>query len=767
MVGFVRKNKNAFILTICILLHTMILYGICDFYKTMETYGDELIYYGIARSLFYGQGVKVHGVLFQFQNLAYCYFLVPFFLISDSILRMQVITLANSFLMSLSILPVWFICKELKLKKQYAWCAIILVMVWPDMFTAATMMSENLYWVLSLTALYFCIKAVLCSKKKYSCIAAVSCYLAYFCKEVAICFALAYIAFYVLYPCVDGLLGSNDLQKESTKVLKRIECSYKNFWQNKTWLNLLVFIISYGLCNLFFKKILFKEIESIYSSAIDFSFLADKYSIFYVIYSFIYYLLASILAFLVYPVLYPIVHFRKIGQAAQKVFFYVWLLFIGTVIVILFTITVREDLGKLMPRIHLRYIASMIGLFLPVFFKSVSDIEGDQKYIRKSRKSIVIACMSFWIVFVFLYKGIFGGCVTENAALGFSQYLSSHIENISINDDNAVIFYPAAMIISIGLGGLFVIWNWFEHFKKKYFVFTLFLSFFVLSVCDFSAGICNLYKYYIVDEQQVREMGLINSYFKNTGLQEKRIMFLCKNWGTKNAKIFDTYFDGINAFEMSYKALIDTIYERRGESIQISEVDFHEEVWGIPYELDEIDYFIASQDSVNLNSVIKNLEMIPQISGKNFVVYKNTNTSKISLPVDKFVEINFDEERYNAPLFIQSGISQCEGDFSWTDGNKMQVRMFVANTVKSLDVHFYLTGIFNGQQKVIVYQEENVIFDGVLSEEREFEFELSPVNGDCSFQVYYPDAVSPYDLGISGDERKLAVSLKKITFEKK
>ena len=118
MSGFVRKNKNAVILVVCILLHTVVLYGICNFRKSIETYGDELLYYSIARSLFLGQGIMVHGVPSHFQNLAYSFYLMPFFYISNGILRMKVITLANSFLISLSVIPVWFLCKELKLKEK-------------------------------------------------------------------------------------------------------------------------------------------------------------------------------------------------------------------------------------------------------------------------------------------------------------------------------------------------------------------------------------------------------------------------------------------------------------------------------------------------------------------------------------------------------------------------------------------------------------------------------------------------------------------------
>lgn len=766
MSGFVKKYKNVIVLSICILLHTVFLYGICDFRKSIETYGDELVYYSIARSLFYGKGLKVHGVSFQFQNLAYSYFLVPFFYISNSVSRIHVITLANAFLMSLSIIPVWFICKELKLKKKYTWFVVILVMVWPDMFTAGTMMSENLYWVLSLTAMYYCIKAILSCKKSYSCIAAIFCYLAYFCKEVAICFALAYVVSSILTPCSEGMLDFYSLQNSSANVLERIKISYKKFFENKIWVNLFVFIITYIFMLFIFKKILFKEVGSFYTGIIDFSFVSDRYSTLYILYGFLYYVLASILAFMIYPVLYPIVHYRKIGQEARKVYVYLLLLLTGTIMVIVLTITVREDLGRIIPRIHLRYIAPMIGLFLPAFFKSISDVEADSKYIKKNKKIIMIACVLFWIVSTLFYKGILGGCVNENAGLALSQYITTHIENLSIIENETVIFHSVSIITSLGLAILFIIWNWFEHFKRRYFPLILFLTFVFLSIANFSVGTLNLYQSYEIDDQKVCEMNLINSYFQNQDLENKNIMYICEHWGTKNAKIYDTYLDGVNTFEMSYESLIDKISEKGKDHILIPEVDFEEAVWAIPYHINTIDYFISNTGSFHLDSVIGNLEIIPEISGENFTVYINKNPYQISLPTEKFIEINFEAENYNAPLFVKSGVSHCEGEYSWTDGEKMQVKTFVSNTVDALDVHFYLSEIFNGQQEVIVYQGKNLVWDEIVTDAKEFQFTLSPIDGDCSFNVFFPNAVSPNELGLSQDERKLAFALKKIVLKK-
>lgn len=770
MVSFLKKNKDMMALFLCVLLHTIVLYIICDFRKALATYGDELLYYDIARSIFNGQGLQVHGISFQFRNLAYCYYLVPFFCISNSVLRMHAITLANSFLMSLCVIPEWLICKQLCLRKRDRWFVVILMMIWPDMLTAGTMMSENLYWILSLTAMYFCIKSILIHKKLSTVMSAFFCYLAYFCKETAICIFLAYVAFGILYPCIEGVLLSVDVKGDMHKYWKRVKYSYRKFLSDRVWINLIIFVSVFAGCYLLFQKVLLKDVGNYYSF-VDFSSMYSRYGVMYFFYGILYYMVASVVAFMVYPVLYPALHYKKSSRDLCKVYLFAVILLVGMLLMIDLSITVREDLGRIVPRVHLRYIASLIGLFLPALFRTIVDVQNDKDYMLKSKKNAFWLWSVFWIICAFFYKGVLGGCANENAGLAFSQFLAMQMNNESVGENGTVIFYVSAAVICIIIGGFLIVWNYFSYAErnKKYFPTVLFLSFIILSLVNLTTGTMYLHDSYKADESAVVEMSLINNYFKEHELEKKRVMLICKDGRTDHARIYDTYFDGINNLEFSYETFMSRIWEKGEKDISISELDFNENIWGIPYHTDAIDYFILCDYPAALDSVIDGLEQVHEISRENYAVYKNVNASNIMctqavLTEDLLIDIDFTEEKYNAPLFVWSGISHCEGGFSWTDGNEVQVRAFAPDTTNTVNVKFDLERIYNEKQEIVIYQGENVIFQDKISEKTEFSFLLTPINGDCSFKIYFPDAVSPCDLGESLDIRKLAVSLKRITF---
>lgn len=179
------------LLLILILSHVILLYLFCGFSKRPETYGDELIYIDIAKSIAHNETFAIHGVPLEFTNILYSIILAPLFLVGNTITRVNLITLVNCFLVSISLLPVYLICKEFNIKKKYLWIVLAIMYVWPDMLNAATFMSENLYFPISLFAMFFCIKMYKNDKYIWSWIAGVFSYLAYFCKEVGLCIPLA------------------------------------------------------------------------------------------------------------------------------------------------------------------------------------------------------------------------------------------------------------------------------------------------------------------------------------------------------------------------------------------------------------------------------------------------------------------------------------------------------------------------------------------------------------------------------------------------
>lgn len=211
------KFKESQIICLIILMYSIVIYKFVDSSRALETYFDEMIYYDIAKSIAQGDIFKVHGVSMDFTNIAYSLVISPFCLISDTVLRIHLISYLNALLMSISIYPIWLICKELNVKKEISWLIVSIVMVYPGMLISKTFMSENLYWPLTLFTYYYIIKMIKYRKLSYSIISGVLAYFCYLCKEVGLCIILATIAFMILDP-IDSYLYENNKEKVLSNV---------------------------------------------------------------------------------------------------------------------------------------------------------------------------------------------------------------------------------------------------------------------------------------------------------------------------------------------------------------------------------------------------------------------------------------------------------------------------------------------------------------------------------------------------------------------
>ena len=145
--------------------------------------------------------------------------------------------------------------------------------------------------------------------------AAIGSYLTYFCKEVALCFPIAYVGALVIIPFINLIIDRKD-----DKGTEKINV-YKEYRKSEIFKKLVVYLITYIIMYILFKKTILLNIDDIYKSKMDISFLKDWYSIFYFVYAFAYYFIASALAFMVYPLIYPAIHIRELDKKTKNAFF--------------------------------------------------------------------------------------------------------------------------------------------------------------------------------------------------------------------------------------------------------------------------------------------------------------------------------------------------------------------------------------------------------------------------------------------------------------
>lgn len=129
-------------------------------------------------------------------------------------------------------------------------------------------------------------------------------------------------------------------------------------------------------------------------------------------------------------------------------------------------------------------------------------------------------------------------------------------------------------------------------------------------------------------------------------------------------------------------------------------------------------------------------------------------------------EILFATENRNADKYVTQGISYDNIDYSWTTGDRLNLRLWVKQDVinKMVKATFEIKHVYNTIQEVQVYVNGKKVscMQQVGGRNLEFEFEVSQEFVDIN--LVFPDAVSPQEIGNSTDTRKLALALVKATF---
>lgn len=616
--GFLRRNKHIIFLVMCILTHTIILFYFCNFDRTIST-NDEMSYYEGARSIFHGRGVQLHSLDLNLKNLAYVYFLVPFFNISSTIGRIKMITFVQSFLLSFCALPVWLICKELGLKEKYRWAAVIVIFLWPDNLTACTLASENLYWPLFACSLYLWVKTVNSRKWQIAACCAIIHFLTYFCKEVGICLPLAYVGYAIVFPIIEklGKFHSN----------KQTQNSY-NEHDNRLCVKddiklLLIYLAVYFACYVIVNHIILAGVNNLYNSKMNFSFIHDMYAVIFCLYGIIYYLVAATVAFLILPVLYPSVNYGSMWISLRKAYCYWSLLFLGMILVIACTITVKEDIGMLIPRVHMRYMAPMVCILFPIFF---GLMEENEKHAKSKKKMMLVIIVLFCLLSIGLFKGTSDtGSVAAHLTLVITDWLKVKYPQLVLNDSSTFIVYPYAIVINAYIIVILVSWyavNYFQRLHRFVLPFTVILMC-VVCVANWKTGYNQLYRRYKNNDVAVQEMQIINDYFAGNVSEEVVVLMVCSDWRSAVTRVYDTYFDYGTNYMCHYDVLNHTLSEMQTTVEETVDIDLFEPIRNRNYHLERVDYIIIGDSLGDLGGMLDGFIPVEELMGNYYVVYEN------------------------------------------------------------------------------------------------------------------------------------------------
>lgn len=743
------KTNEILILWMLVIIHTLVLYYICDFQKTLETYGDELIYYNLAKCLADGRAFEMHGIALDFTHIAYSLLISPLFWITDVTLRIHLITLTNSFLLSVSIVPVWLICGELQASKKIKWLVVFIIMLYPSMAFAGTFMTENLYWPLTLFTYYYIVRTIKSGRASDAFIAGLLSFLSYFCKEVGMCIFLAVVAWFLISP-LDSYFFDNKSDNDKK------ENFIKYYVSHIDWKNLGRYIFSFVIIYLAVNKIILSGIENTYIANPEKYFSVLKNNnlpkvIIYLLYAVVLYLVYTLAAFFVVPVIYPILKLREMNNTIRKVYLYSLVLLAGTVLTIVCTISLKENFGDIIPRVHMRYFSSIIGLILPIFGSAISS----EKSPNCDKKFWLLLAIYF-IFFIFMFKGVLIGSSVDCVELGYSSYLNRKYGSINIGELRV---YVAGIICSILGGGMITVGYILSKIKMKCVYPCFYVSVVLACILNFEKSFEIIIGSYMVPQTYIDDMKQINGYFMDNGIKNKNVLYVCNQWYARATKVYDTYFIGEHTYEVGFNSFLEELNSSEDKSSE--KYTFMNPMNGKLFSIENIDYFITELEG--FQNVVGNLEYLEDVSSENYFVYKNTQPTMIC-PLKNDNIIDFTGKRCSTIVYDVEGMSNPEGAFTWTDGNEMSMSCRFSKNVEQVKMQINVTGTFNGLQNYTIYQDNMPITEGSISGSGQISADLTVVDGNCSFKIELPNAVSPYSLGMSEDGRVLAISMSSMEF---
>lgn len=129
--------------------------------------------------------------------------------------------------------------------------------------------------------------------------------------------------------------------------------------------------------------------------------------------------------------------------------------------------------------------------------------------------------------------------------------------------------------------------------------------------------------------------------------------------------------------------------------------------------------------------------------------------------------ISFVADNFNASPYVCGGISNPEEHGTWTLGKKFCMHFDINSDADILQgaIHYI---VFNGQQDVVIKVNKEKVYEGIVTGETIiFDFKNPGQDEFVCLEIELPTANSPEALGMSNDNRIIALSMEKIVISEK
>jgi len=316
---------------------------------------DEFRYLHLARSIAEGGPLLIRGLPADFQKILYPLMISPAFLLArDPVAQIKIIEAINCLLMASMMFPLALLVKKLTAQPAVLLMTLLFAAVLPDFIYAAAVMAEPLYWPLCAWVFYFFHRAMAEQKEpKRLCLFAAFgfiTWLAYLTKEIAAAFALAVVAILLM----EGMRDRSRLAKNG--------------------LALTLYLSAFFMPFMIVKQAVFPSVGNSYAGSqsgwdqIGLSALKSPDAVIYMLYSAAVLLMAAILSFYILPVILPLFRLRRMNEKKRRMYLFAVFSLVIIVGAMAYTVSIREDRGDPLPRLHMRLLAPIVIPFIILCF---------------------------------------------------------------------------------------------------------------------------------------------------------------------------------------------------------------------------------------------------------------------------------------------------------------------------------------------------------------------------------------------------------------
>lgn len=387
-------------------LSSVVRFCLSDFPKCIGVLPDEVRYLNLAASLFNEGQLVERGGFSSFQKILYPLALSPAFLADDPLLRVRLIALLNSIYVSSAVFPALLLARRLFTSRTPVIICLLFTLVMPDMCYSMTFLSECVYLPLALWLIACCLRAFEARGRAgyaWCAGAGLLCYVTYLAKEVALGFALAFVVMMIVricrsmryadansglpshptHPSRDAAAELACLRHAQTVLAKphRAQCGSARDARIHACISLICFFAAFAIPFLLLKFTLFSGLLNSYNQT-DPSVLLNPYTLLFAIYA-----LASdathfAIAFAFFPLVLPALTWPRLTRRERDLYLFCLLAFVFILLIVVYTISIREDLGHVGIRPHVRYVAP---IFLPLLFLTIKQLlRGDGAAIMRT-----------------------------------------------------------------------------------------------------------------------------------------------------------------------------------------------------------------------------------------------------------------------------------------------------------------------------------------------------------------------------------------------